>query len=611
MFTRCIAEPHGYEEQVQDIMNESFFSEFQASQECWSTSQILDYDQLVPSVYWANLSTDIYRNHHEVQFMGRTFYEKAKRLPIIFPTVQRKKNVSRETAEIYNQHHPNVPIEEVTTSHLQKHYFFTGEKIGGSCEMRRAWKYNDLKPRFYYCIGGKSYWPSCYIKKIAQILMESIPSTTVRRRRDLSKDMDDNFEEYYATTWDFKAFTTRLSELKYFLYSVACSIEEYGDVTLQLFDYQEGIIDYPLSDLLHEYNEAINNQDTFTIFRLQEIITSPNLDFNATYYQQNSGMLGIPGNIGFSTALHGFEICRICGRDNCACVGDDGFALSYISNNTSLLPHLSQIGIIVPDKSSELPPGDPGPMRYTKRALYRSEDNRFRIDNLLTFPLAAIIDGKDLPFHTPLQLDEYKRRKTFAVSTSSLLWDVLRYGEEISDVELDLLRKFLHEAYNMIGLPKSGALPGYSIKHIGKVLFAIPSIDFSTYDPRTIDWLEFAFDQTYTYEISIPLVGEPGITTQIPLYGEEIVVARHPIWKILEDLEIVEIEVLSEAVQFMTDDNRRRLRSIIKTSHAVDRVVQMIRVSIVKDVPESFHSLFVPLPVVDVWPNLQEILAEI
>jgi len=36
MFTRCIAEPQGYEGQVQDILDESFDSEFQASQECWS-----------------------------------------------------------------------------------------------------------------------------------------------------------------------------------------------------------------------------------------------------------------------------------------------------------------------------------------------------------------------------------------------------------------------------------------------------------------------------------------------------------------------------------------------------------------------------------------------
>jgi hypothetical protein len=611
MFTRCIAEPQGYEGQVQDILDESFDSEFQASQECWSTNQILDYDQLIPRVHWANVSTDIYQHHGEVQFISRSFYEKCKRLPIIFPTVQRKKNIARESATIYHSIYPQVPIEEVTTSHLQKHYFYTGEQIGGSCEMRRAWKYNDLKPRFYYCIGGKSYWPSCYIKKIAQTLMEAIPSTTIRRRRDLSTDMEDDFENYYATTWDFKAFTTRLSELKYFLYYVAVAIEEHGEVILQLFDYKEGVIDYPLSDLIHEYNNAINNQDTFTIFRLQDVVTS-NLDFHATYHQQNSGMLGVPGNIGFSTALHGFEICRICGRDKCACVGDDGFAISYFSNNTILIPHLSQIGVVHPEKTSELRPNEPGPMRYTKRALYRSEDNRFRIDKLLTFPLAAIIDGEDLPFHTPLQLDQYKRRKVFSVSTSALLWDIQSIGiEDIADIEIDLLREFLRQAYKRLGLPVSGALPGYSIRNIGRILFAVPCIDFSLYDPRTTDWLEFMFDQTYTYQISIPLVGDSGLSSDIPLYGEELVVARHPVWKILEDLDIVTIEALSESVEILSEDNRRRLRSVIKTSHSFDRQVQMIRVNVINDVPESFHSLFVPLPIVDDQINLLGMLAEI
>jgi len=49
---------------------------------------------------------------------------------------------------------------ELTTLDLELMKMKTGIEVGGDCEMRMVWKYNELKPRFYYCQGGTAYWPS-------------------------------------------------------------------------------------------------------------------------------------------------------------------------------------------------------------------------------------------------------------------------------------------------------------------------------------------------------------------------------------------------------------------------------------------------------------------
>jgi len=53
--------------------------------------------------------------------------------------------------------------EEVTSRDLERWYYETGYQVGGITEMRWAWKFNDLKPRAYYCMGGQKDVPDYYV----------------------------------------------------------------------------------------------------------------------------------------------------------------------------------------------------------------------------------------------------------------------------------------------------------------------------------------------------------------------------------------------------------------------------------------------------------------
>jgi hypothetical protein len=48
----------------------------------------------------------------------------------------------------------------ISTGDLETFYMETGQETSGPCEVRAAWKYNDLKPRIYYAIGASAYFSS-------------------------------------------------------------------------------------------------------------------------------------------------------------------------------------------------------------------------------------------------------------------------------------------------------------------------------------------------------------------------------------------------------------------------------------------------------------------
>jgi len=139
----------------------------------------------------------------------------------LYPAYQRRKNMSRETAQgLFERgyRHSDKEWWNFSTGDLERHYAMTGERILGHCEMRTAWTYNILKPRAYYCIGGTDYWASRYIKPIAIDFMNANPITHTKRRMDpcqISMHLD---PEDWIALWDLESFTTSLVELREFLF---------------------------------------------------------------------------------------------------------------------------------------------------------------------------------------------------------------------------------------------------------------------------------------------------------------------------------------------------------------------------------------------------------
>lgn len=215
-----------------EAMREGFLAEFMAGQirrdaDDRISYQVLDAQNFVPAAYsiyypiaprWTGFARNLVND----------FCFKLTKMGTIFPHVQRRKNMSRDTCRLlYEDGYRNgSEWYDFRTLDLELHKYRTGREINGDCEMRTVWRFNELKPRFYYATGGRMYWKTRYMKRIAVVLMECIQSTQEKRRshpEDIQYSIED---EDYVMLWDYSAFTTSLSELKLFLYYIAKNMED-------------------------------------------------------------------------------------------------------------------------------------------------------------------------------------------------------------------------------------------------------------------------------------------------------------------------------------------------------------------------------------------------
>lgn len=284
---RVVPEPD--RDVAEDAWRTGFLKEYGASQTVFSDHQIFDYSEFFDIAPEFPIAPSwMYR----ARTVAGRLSTLLRRLPIILPKVNRTKSTSRDTAMLYAQRYPGTRLEGVTTKDLEVHYARTGEQIGGPCEMRAAWKFNDLKPRVYYAQGGKDYFHARYIKPIAVTFMEAFQMTSLEARQDPTRILNQEYYfESFITTWDLTSFTTNLSELKYFLYWITELLA--GELCdIEILDYSEGVKTVPVIDLLRAYNENVNLGSEFSIHR---IIDRFYLDLEDPYPRQaNSGMLGFP-----------------------------------------------------------------------------------------------------------------------------------------------------------------------------------------------------------------------------------------------------------------------------------------------------------------------------
>jgi len=596
-------------EQASIVMRETFIKEFSASQINWSHSALSDhrYIWMNPSrgePHWAPMIR---------RFAGR-FLLKVKQFPLLYPKVQRSKNTSKDTARNYCQLYPDKNLAEVRTVDLEVHYFKTGQQIKGDSEMRQAWKFNDLKPRFYYCMGGSDYWASRYMKPFAVALMDASPGTTTSRRVDPSTSLFSPLDEF-LTTWDYSAFTSTLSELKFFLYHVA-ELLRIDETVVECLSYRNGPVFVYAHELLHAYNDKINTQSAFSIHRLARYIDDITADEDERFYHQNSGPLGVPGNIGFSTALHGWETCKVCGEKKCVCVGDDALGSTADDPNHTLIPHIRKYGDINARKWKILHPYDTGPIPFLKRGLTRDQVILV-FDLLLDLPISPYIDGlTGLRTVLPDSMKPYNRLRKIAGQTGALLWRIREINIKLgfNPVEMDLLYTFLDAAYARLKLPRRGFLPGFNYRfpsHIWgqtdrcELLFALPSLDFALYNPAVNDWLEFLFETCLQQSFLIPIY----ILKQrypLPDQGDKLLVAEDKLWKMLEDIGTITCRPFYVREGHLNAENKRLLSKMFVPHQADSAYGPAMEIEVVDDVPTQFHSLFMPSAIMPSWGSLYQ-----
>jgi len=502
-------------------------------------------------------------------YMERLVSLLTRRTGVIYPQFQRRKNMSRESAMMLRDrgyHRSDRQWQEFGTVDLERHYMVSGEKIKGGCEMRLAWKYNELKPRAYYCIGGQDYWPARYVKQLAIDFMEANPITKVARRTDPTSIRNFLDPEDWIALWDLTSFTTSLVELREFLFYVCRYLESdlrCRDRPLALLDTREGVIHVPVWELLDDYNSSVNEYSEFSMLRLidQELI---DCDL-AEHCQANSGMLGVPGNIGLSTALHGVHILPIVDKNKSVGVGDDEMTGIDEDPEESLYPHVGELGKLQLTKTGTIRPqwyGESHTEKFVKRGLTRTENDLY-LDKLFDFPILAYgfgeVDKERTVRFTPEEgLEKILRQ------IGSLYWDIRSNGHHVDDEDIMLAMALFSKVYARHGIIRwrHGALPGVRLENGYRITACIPPID-EDFDPRYFDWSEVLWDRSPEMYYSITITGVP---QQIPEFEEDLEFATTEtrLTASLEALGVLKkIGVQTEWIR-VDESNRRRFRESMR-----------------------------------------------
>lgn len=438
--------------------------------------QQLDYTALFTSDPTARITGFCPVDHNKLVQMWTGGFNKLPAMfhtRVVFPHYNPRKNVSHATAGFYAQAtgYSNNDLS-VTTWDLLKHYLLTGEKIQGNMEFRVGWKLNDLKPRGYYCNGGTGYFHSEYIKPICNALQDILPSTNVFTRYDTSRlTVDFLSSTEFVVTYDYSSFTSSLAELKYFLFYLGSALK--GE-TMTVLDVYLGLIEIDIGEYILEYNEVINQQAVVSTHRILERYTEDenHMAVDATdseVFMTRNGPLGVPGNIGFSTGLHGINLAAFTDSpDIDSCVGDDALLRLIKTLFAPFIRHTNALGHINDTKAStieidlqRMDISEQQQYRYLKRPIGVDYFGRLYQGILLSFPgLAEIMNLFD-----PDQIRDVPDKpfadiaKAFSTQVGRFLSDLLQKCEQTLESEQEALLCILRRAYHMLGLPTRGAFP--------------------------------------------------------------------------------------------------------------------------------------------------------
>jgi len=289
----------------------------------------------------------------------------------------------------------DLDFGEVTPISSEKMYVETGFRPGGPVEMRRTWKYTDLKPRVYYARGGSVLSSSLYIQEVVNILVDLFPE--VHRNNRFNPSYNVPTADHLVILYDYSAFTSCLNEVPAFVDGMA---EFFSDVDITVFDTREGHIQINLGDVFREYNKSCNVSAEFVCHR--------DLGLPEERFQHHCGMLGVPGNIFIATLLHGIHTRFISGVDRSRCVGDDA-SIQVVNTSPANFQDdvdyafylIESLGNISHDKLVLFPYGAEGTStayHFLKRPIFRVDQILVQNDSLVLPRLDLVFDISD-EFH--------------------------------------------------------------------------------------------------------------------------------------------------------------------------------------------------------------------
>jgi len=378
-----------------------------------------------------------------------------------FPQLQDAKTLSRATAakyhEIVHENNPELFDNAVTSAMLERWYAKTGYEIGGPCEARQAWGFNDITPRTYFAGGGTTFHDSKYIRPVINSLANSFPETGFISRYSTNDLILE--KTILSFVYDYRSFTSNLTEFKHFLADLACFCD---DIRVQIVDSREGVLNVSLGSLIREYNQTCNIDGHFTLNRY---ITGLFEEFR----HNRAGFLGVYGNITGCTVLHGLHACQLCGdKSECKCVGDDVYGIAQVGEGYTrydLIEGIQELGEIQVEKVQfwdyrplEEDENDDRAYPYCKRPFDRFE-NRMILEQSIFLPIFGALVPIAESFRSDEEMDQHKRIKVLCRQTHSVIEQCRNMYPELDFHQVNLIRGYLDAMYTIVGLPKDGRLP--------------------------------------------------------------------------------------------------------------------------------------------------------
>lgn len=391
--------------------------------------------------------------------------------PIYYPYYNGKKNIGYKTQVEYLVHHgqdPNSAFRNITTLDLIKTYYEEGYLPSGPLEVRTAWRFNDLSPRVYYCLGGDAFRDGLYIKEIVAEFLQLLPSTHPFSRFDVQRIGLISPEEVLIT-YDYTSFTTSLSELKFFLWYLGTYLQ---GMKVQVLDVYHGLTSKDLGSMILDYNKAINHHQEFDVSRLEGAYTEGSQDI---YWQGLSGSLGVQGNIAFSTLNHGVALGGFTNTpEKDSCVGDDALFKTHFSLCVAALTCVIKLGLMHPDKITVISPPvlneniketmENAAFKYLKRPLNVDPEGRILTGFLDDFPNVSLLlfpEGDGV--HNAARQDAFGLVKSFCTQWGKYLrryestpWFV----DEATSADMEFILSMIQAVYSKYGIPLHGGVPG-------------------------------------------------------------------------------------------------------------------------------------------------------
>lgn len=506
---------------------------------------------------------------------GRTF----------FPDYSRK-TVGLEVSEEFWRYYdlnPCFELEETTQRNgkvslldIEKMWDRMAIRIGGAVELRRAWKYNDLKPRAYFARGGSVHWVSRHIQAIVNIIIDEFPEVG---RRDRFSEFEDRFldDDTSVFVYDYTSFTSKLQELNSFIGELG---EFLRGTTVFLYDIRDGLVEYDLGDYFQEYLEEANLIGRFMMSR--DIAPE---DFNVEF-RNTCGMLGVPGNIFLATLLHGLHLRMISGIGRSKCVGDDAKAKVPASHTArSVTVTLQNLGEVHPDKTVWFLPKPNIPLsryQYIKRPYFRAEEGMMISGHLLTFPSIILMADDPDPYHTIPSVSDVP---------NTLKRSLLRFMDQLYVISMDLSEEdrifcWWYAVEYLALLKEYTESYGDKFRRVLREIRAIslpPPRDFGLVEPR--NWIIEQIPDTEKFDFPMPGYSSGEIAGYT---GETFVREGSKLLAYLEDLGYV-----SSSLEYMWMSKLELGSRFYETYFGLYRYAKTY--TVVRDLPVHAVSLLNPV----------------